>query len=184
MIFRMGRKDAPEHTIPLNPLVDPYELPKSTMKDKMLRLGLTTQDFVALMGCHTLGFAHEDRSGFKGRWTMNPHVFDNTYFQEVLLGSKTKYLHTPLEQMLGEDAELRKYVEMYAQDQEVFFEHYAQAQVKMSECGQEENLMCEISGGRKDGYVEPQYTEEELVKILEKITSKEQIKEPSVDKHH
>ena len=60
-------------------------------------MGFTIEDYVALMGSHTLGFAHDDRSGFKGRWTMNPHVFDNSYFKEVLLGEKTKYLRTPVE---------------------------------------------------------------------------------------
>jgi hypothetical protein len=38
------------------------------------------------MGSFTLGFATDDNKGKKGRWTMNPYVFDNSYFQEVLLG--------------------------------------------------------------------------------------------------
>ena len=36
---------------------------------KMRRMGFTTQDIVAIMGSHTLGFAHQDRTGFQGRWT-------------------------------------------------------------------------------------------------------------------
>jgi catalase (peroxidase I) len=63
------------------------------------------------MGSHTLGFAHKERSGIKGRWTMNPHVFDNTYYQEVLLGHKSKYLHTPTEELMLEDPEMKILVE-------------------------------------------------------------------------
>ena len=80
MIFRMGRKDAEENeNTPENRLPDVHE-DKPNIYKKMLRMGFTQRDFVALMGSHTLGFAHADRSGFHGRWTQNPHVFDNTYF--------------------------------------------------------------------------------------------------------
>jgi catalase (peroxidase I) len=57
-------------------------------------MGLNAQEFVALMGIHTVGFANDDNKGKKGRWTMNPYVFDNTYFKEVLLGRDSNYLKT------------------------------------------------------------------------------------------
>jgi L-ascorbate peroxidase len=79
-------------------------------------MGFNKEEFVALMGSHTLGFAHEDRTGFKGRWTQNPHVFDNTYYKEVLLGDKTKFLRTPVEVYLYEDAKLKAICEQFAQD--------------------------------------------------------------------
>lgn len=82
----------------------------------MHRMGFTTQDIVAIMGSHTLGFAKADRSGFQGRWTQNPHVFDNTYYKEVLLGDRSKFLKTPSEHLLLENAEMKRFVEMYAQD--------------------------------------------------------------------
>lgn len=55
--------------------------------------------------------------------------------------------------MLARDPELRKFVEMYAQDQNMFFDHYSQAHVKMSEFGQEENLLSEFEENkpRKQG---------------------------------
>lgn len=77
----------------------------------MTRMGFSKQDLVAIMGCHTLGFAHADRSGFSGRWTMNPHVFDNSYYKEVLLGERSRYLQTPGETMLVRDPELKVFVE-------------------------------------------------------------------------
>jgi cytochrome c peroxidase len=39
---------------------------------------------VALIGAHTLGRCHTDRSGYKGPWTNAPTTFSNLYFQELL----------------------------------------------------------------------------------------------------
>lgn len=144
MNFRMGREDADESVInPEGRLPDPNE-PKETIYQKMERMGFNKQDFVAIMGSHTIGFAHSDRSGFNGRWTMNPHVFDNTYYKEVLLGDRSKYLQTPGEKMLLLDPEMKNLVEQYAQDQNLFFEHYAISHVKMSEFGVEDKLLSEF----------------------------------------
>jgi len=71
-------------------------------------------------------------------------VFDNTYYKEVLLGDRSKFLKTPGEHMLVEDPEMKRLCEAYAQDQNLFFDHYAQAHVKMSEFGHGENLMSEF----------------------------------------
>lgn len=60
-------------------------------------MGCNKREIVALMGMHTLGFAH---SGYKGRWTQNPYVFDNTYYKELLLGDKSKFLKTEGEHLL------------------------------------------------------------------------------------
>jgi hypothetical protein len=57
-------------------------------------MGLSSQEYVALLGSYTLGFASDDNKGKKGRWTINPYVFDNTYFYEVLLEYLSKYLKT------------------------------------------------------------------------------------------
>jgi hypothetical protein len=56
---------------------------------------------------------------------MNPYVFDNTYFQEVLLGHESKYLKTAADLELIEKPELKEWVEIYAADKTVFFENYA-----------------------------------------------------------
>lgn len=147
MIFRMGRKDLQEHELPQEGLL-PNAHEKSTILERMLRTGFTKQDFVAIMGSHTIGFARMENTGFKGRWTQNPHVFDNSYYKEVLLGERSKFLQTPAETILNEEAELRRYVEMYAQDQNLFFSHYAEAHVKMSEWGQEDNLLSEFDNNK------------------------------------
>lgn len=66
------------------------------------------------MGSYTLGFATDDNKGKKGRWTMNPYVFDNTYFQEVLLSHDSKYLKTEADLKLLQDSETKSWVEAYA----------------------------------------------------------------------
>ena len=38
---------------------------------------------VALVGAHTLGRCHTDRSGYSGPWTNAPTTFSNLYFQEL-----------------------------------------------------------------------------------------------------
>jgi L-ascorbate peroxidase len=85
-----------------------------------------------------------ERTGFQGRWTQNPHVFNNSYFKEVLMGDQSKYLKTQGEVLLASDAQLRQVCEEYAQDERLFFSEYASAHVKMSELGQEANLLSEF----------------------------------------
>ena len=43
-------------------------------------MGLNAEEYVALMGSYTLGFANDENTSKGNRWTMNPYVFDNTYF--------------------------------------------------------------------------------------------------------
>ena len=119
-------------------------------------LDLEAAEYVALMGSHTLGFASDDNQTKKGRWTMNPYVFDNTYFKEVLLAHDSRYLKTEADLALLQDSDTRSWVEAYAGDQDLFFENYAAAHVKISEMGQEDNLMSEFdpTDMQDGGYVE------------------------------
>ena len=157
MEFRMGREDvegdadaAPSDRLPM------VEEGLSPMKARFMRMGLNDQELVALSGAHALGFMHSPDTGkVVGRWTMNPYVFDNDYFKNVLLGDKSKYMLLPSDSALLDDAECKKWVEAFAQDQDLFFEEYANAHIKMSECGQEANLMSEIGEG---DYLEPKMT--------------------------
>ena len=108
MIFRMGRKDAEsESEVIVEERLPDVSDSSEGIISKMRRMGFNTEEIVALMGSHTLGFAHEDRTGFKGRWTQNPYVFDNSYYKEVLLGEKTKFLRTRTEIILYDTPEMR-----------------------------------------------------------------------------
>ena len=65
---------------------------------------------------------------------MNPYVFDNTYFQE-LLNDQSEYLKLEDDLSILADPELRKYVEEFAEDQDSFFEAFGIEFAKVSELG-------------------------------------------------
>jgi len=145
MIFRMGREDIKSEGDASNALaITEHEHENAVMVRKFGHLGLSAEEHVALMGSYTLGFATEEDKTRMGRWTMNPYVFDNTYFKEVLLGHKSKYLKTAADLDLLENEETRTWVEKYAEDQDLFFTNYARAHVKVSEMGQESRLLSEF----------------------------------------
>ena len=51
------------------------------------------------------------------------------------MGSNSKYLKTEADLRLVHEPELKQWVDAYAQDQNLFFENYARAHVKLSERG-------------------------------------------------
>ena len=98
MVFRMGRTDmlnegdshaAPEETMLVTRDTNRNSLIVARMQSQAA--GLTPEEFVALMGMHTIGFVGTDKKGSHTRWTMNPYVFDNSYYKELLLGEKSRY---------------------------------------------------------------------------------------------
>jgi len=118
------------------------------------RMGLNDADAVALMGAHTLGRAHQSRSGHGAAhtpytkqagaarprggssWTKNWNRFDNGYFQELVAAQQDAHLlKLPTDLALLEDPEFSQHVHRYAQDEKVFFEEYAAAHLRMSEVG-------------------------------------------------
>lgn len=96
MIFKMGRQDVETEGEASNALqiIPDASHENAVMVQKFDMMGLEPEEYVAIMGSYTLGFARDDNKGKMGRWTMNPYVFDNTYFKEVLMGSNSKYLKT------------------------------------------------------------------------------------------
>ncbi|KAF5194100.1 Ascorbate peroxidase, partial [Thalictrum thalictroides] len=116
------------------------------LRDIFYRMGLSDKDIVALSGAHTLGRAHPERSGFEGAWTSEPLKFDNSYFVELLKGEAEGLLKLPTDKALLEDPEFRKYVELYAKDEDVFFRDYAASHKKLSELG----FTPSISGPKLD----------------------------------
>jgi len=110
---------------------------------------------VALIGAHTVGRCHMARSGYDGPWTRNPLVFDNSYFVNLLklewiekkwhegydgpLQFTDKDTETlmmlPADMALKTDPEFRKYCEIYAKDQDVFFKDFSDAFAKLVSLG-------------------------------------------------
>nr|CAB3483971.1 unnamed protein product [Digitaria exilis] len=107
----------------------------SHLREVFYRMGLSDKDIVALSGGHTLGRARPERSGFDGAWTKDPLKFDNSYFVELLKGDSEGLLKLPTDKVLVEDPEFRRYVELYAKDEEAFFRDYAESHKKLSELG-------------------------------------------------
>jgi peroxiredoxin len=122
------------------------------------RMGFNDQEIVALAGGHNLGRCHTDRSGFEGPWVNNPTRFSNQFFRLLLnLEWKPKTLANGVSQFvyvdpdaeeheeplmmlptdiaLREDPAFRPWVEKYAEDKELFFEHFAQVFAKLVELG-------------------------------------------------
>lgn len=64
---------------------------------------------------------------------MNPHVFDNTYFKEIMISDESRYFKCEADHRLLENSETRSWVEKYAADNTLFFENFAKAHVALSE---------------------------------------------------
>ncbi|KAF2089306.1 class II peroxidase [Saccharata proteae CBS 121410] len=119
------------------------------------RMGFNDQEIVALSGAHNLGRCHADRSGFEGAWVNNPTRFSNQYFRLLKnLTWKPKTLPSgikqfayvdedteeelmmlPTDMALVDDPKFRVWVERYAEDKDLFFEHFAKVFAKLIELG-------------------------------------------------
>ena len=113
------------------------------------------------MGSFTLGFCGQEMKGPHTRWVMNPYVFDNTYFKELLLKDQSKYYKTEADMKLLQNVQLKNWVSAYADDQDLFFRNYAKAHVKVSELGWEGKLLSEFENHR---IVDGGYQEESRLK--------------------
>lgn len=150
--WRPGRSDhAPEQfvALPDGRLPDGDKDAKH-IRDIFGRMGFNDQEMVALIGAHSLGRCHADRSGFDGPWTNAPTTFSNLYFKELTENKwHKKKWNGPLQfedksgqlMMLNTDMWLlwdkkfKPYVQQYAKDEEAFFRDFAAAFSKLLELG-------------------------------------------------
>lgn len=120
------------------------------VRDVFYRMGFNDQEIVALVGAHTIGRCHADRSGFDGPWTFAPTTFSNMFYTELQGGKwhKRKWdgplqyqdktnslMMLPTDMWMIWDRKFRKYVKMYAEDQDKFFEDFAKAFSTLLELG-------------------------------------------------
>ncbi|KAL7610600.1 hypothetical protein Lser_V15G12316 [Lactuca serriola] len=132
--FKPGRKDS--KVSPNEGRLPDAKQGPAHLRDVFYRMGLSDKDIVALSGAHTLGKAHPERSGFDEKpWTKDPFKFDNSYFLELLKGDSEGLLKLPTDKALLHDPNFRTYVELYANDEDVFFKDYAESHKKLSELG-------------------------------------------------
>lgn len=115
------------------------------------RMGFQDREMVALSGAHALGRCHTDRSGFDGPWTFSPTTLTNDYFK-LLLEEKWAYkkwngpkqfedvktkslMMLPTDMELVKDKGFRQYTELYAKDNDTFFNDFRDAVVTLFELG-------------------------------------------------
>lgn len=120
------------------------------------RMGFNDREIVALSGAHNLGRCHTENSGFEGKWVNNPTRFSNQYFRLLLSEKWTEktvpesgvtqfssvdpdteeeLMMLPTDMALTTDPEFSKYVRLYAEDKEVFFNDFKAAFAKLLELG-------------------------------------------------
>ena len=114
------------------------------------RMGFNDREIVALVGAHVLGRCHTDRSGYSGPWTNSPTTFSNDYFVQLLENKWTPkkwngplqyedktgtLMMLPSDLALRDDPSFRKYVDLYAKDEDVFFADFAIAYEKLTNLG-------------------------------------------------
>lgn len=128
----------------------------SHVRDIFGRMGFNDRETVALIGAHAVGRCHPEASGFWGPWTRAETTFSNDFFVQLLEGKwQPKKTHEgqpwtgpfqfespdgalmmlPADLWLLQDKEFRKYVELYAKDEELFFKDFSAAFAKLLELG-------------------------------------------------
>lgn len=134
------------------PDADKGSKPETTqhIRDVFYRMGFDDREIVCLVGAHALGRCHKDRSGYDGPWTKAPTMFSNEYYRELIENTWTlkkwdgpeqyedksgELMMLPADMALLWDPTFKKYVKMYAEDEELFFKDFAQAFQKLEELG-------------------------------------------------
>ncbi|CDF32149.1 Ascorbate Peroxidase, APX2 [Chondrus crispus] len=134
--FRMGRTDAGEADTTEDGRLPDADKRMGHLREVFYRMGLNDTEITVLSGAHTLGRAHQDRSGFDGPWTKVPVVFDNSYFVEILKDEPDPdLLRLSSDLALLDIPETKALCEKYANDQKAFFDDYILAHQKLSELG-------------------------------------------------
>jgi len=150
--WKSGRKDTnDESLVPPNGRLPDAEKGADHVESVFNRMGFTDRETVALIGAHSLGRCHLDRSGYDGPWTRTPDKFTNMFYHHLL---KTEWKEVKLQNgniqyvdsrsgeiiMLPADLALlddrfKGHVQDFAKSKQAFFQEFAQAYGKLLELG-------------------------------------------------
>ncbi|XP_023538616.1 putative L-ascorbate peroxidase 6 isoform X2 [Cucurbita pepo subsp. pepo] len=101
------------------------------LKQIFSKKGFATRELVALSGAHTIG----------GKGFGSPVVFDNAYFKILLekpwssKGGMSSMIGLPSDRALADDDECLRWIKEYANNQNVFFEDFQNAYIKLVNSG-------------------------------------------------
>ncbi|EPZ32736.1 mitochondrial putative cytochrome c peroxidase [Rozella allomycis CSF55] len=125
------------------------------IRDVFYRMGFDDREIVALLGAHTIGRCHANRSGFEGPWTYTPTRFSNQYYvlllktswdKKFLANGNMQYkdpedelMMLPADIALILDPKFRTFVELYAKDKDTFYRDFSSAFSKLLELGVKRN---------------------------------------------
>ncbi|RZC80133.1 hypothetical protein C5167_042711 [Papaver somniferum] len=96
-------------------------------------IGLSTVDLVTLSGAHTIGFTHCIE--FASRIFHNDTTLNSTIREKKSLRQRKGLLLTDHVLAFGENDVSRKLVYRYSEDQELFFQEFAKAMLKLGRVG-------------------------------------------------
>jgi len=150
--FQFGRKDDRNgRRCPAHGRLPDASQGSDHLRDVFYRMGFDDREIVALSGGHTLGRCHFSRSGFDGKWTHAPLVFDNSYFKNLITltweerkwdgnrqftdAESGELMMLPTDIALKTDPAFRPWVELYARDEAAFFRDFADAFGKLLALG-------------------------------------------------
>ncbi|CAF4246073.1 unnamed protein product [Rotaria sp. Silwood2] len=121
------------------------------IRDVFYRMGFNDSELVALIGAHSMGRCHIERSGYDGDWTSRTTTFSNDFFHLLSQeqweernwnGSRQfedvrtrSFLMLPTDMALFQDPDFKQYVLDYANDQNLFSKNFASAFEKLLELG-------------------------------------------------
>lgn len=142
------------------------------------RMGFNDQEIVALSGGHNLGRTHIDRSGFNGPWVNNPTRFSNQFFKllqklewkpTTLSNGVSQFTYKnedadeedeplmmlPTDMALLSDPAFAPWVKRYAEDRDLFFDHFAKVFGKLIELGIRRDAQGNVvnTDNEKGGYI-------------------------------
>ncbi|RHZ88451.1 hypothetical protein Glove_22g67 [Diversispora epigaea] len=149
--WKPGRKDVvDEKKVPPNGRLPDASQGEQHIRHVFNRMGFDDRQIVALIGAHSLGRCHGDRSGYEGPWTITPIRFTNLFFihllkedwTEKIVNNQVQYkdgrdrlMMLPTDLALRNDEKFKEIVEIYAKNKGEFFNDFAEAFGKLLELG-------------------------------------------------